>query len=437
MADDDHDPAAQSIATEGVATEQQSISRMMTQQAAAIGGVDDGTMEDIVDKLKILDYEEHFCLPKTFRPLTKTYFSRPVHNPNEQFFYFTSLVSWLMEMSGHLFKAPGQFDDPNASATAIIQELKNMEFSVKDIAPGKLRVGNGDAVLHVLNILLDKVMTHKGWAFKAPEYPADEYNDEVEADEPMDEDIQDEVLSESEGDEEWYSGAVGSAGDDEQSGEASPASIETLVNPDDWRMELERVTPMLKLSRRNDNKDWRSHLDWIWSLLETIEKWFPEVKVQLDKICNDLTKAIEKIQKREATLAQQFENWVDQFRGQKKDYVAITDNHRTSSEGVGTLTNELSQISEMLDSVKADIASREERMTDTSPLVKIKESMSKIKGEVKEMELRIGVLQHATLHHKLRQTNTKNPPVLAGGAKPPGGKDDDDDLAPIMMDTNR
>ena len=31
-------------------------------------------------------------------------------------------------------------------------------------------------------------------------------------------------------------------------------------------------------------------------------------------------------------------------------------------------------------------------------------------GEVKEMELRIGVLQHATLYHKLRQSNSKNPP---------------------------
>ena len=43
---------------------------------------------------------------------------------------------------------------------------------------------------------------------------------------------------------------------------------------------------------------------------------------------------------------------VDHFRTQKKDHMAITENHRTSSEGVGTLTNELVQITEMLDSVK-------------------------------------------------------------------------------------
>ena len=41
MADEENE-AAQSIATEGVAHVEQSVSRMMTQQAAAIGGVDDG-----------------------------------------------------------------------------------------------------------------------------------------------------------------------------------------------------------------------------------------------------------------------------------------------------------------------------------------------------------------------------------------------------------
>ena len=66
-----------------------------------------------------------------------------------------------------------------------VYELKNMEFSVKDIAPGKLRVGNGDAVLHVLNILLDKVLTHRGWAFKPPEYPADNYDEDVEVSLPV------------------------------------------------------------------------------------------------------------------------------------------------------------------------------------------------------------------------------------------------------------
>eukprot|EP00667_Euglena_gracilis_P012493 EG_transcript_12829 len=379
-------------------------------------------MEDIIEKLKILDYEANFCLPKTFRPLTRTYFSRPVHNPNEQFFYFTSLVSWLMELAGHRFQAPGQFDDPNASATAIIQELKNMEFSIKDVAPGKLRVGNGDAVLHVLNVLLDKVLTHSGWVFKSPEYPADNYEEEVEPDTTMDDDIQDDVLSESEGEEEWYSGGLAGRGDDDGPGESSQG-VHSPINADLWKIELERVAPFLRQNRRADNKDWRSHVDWIVSLLQSIEKWFPDVRAQLDKITDDITKAIEKIQKREQTLAQQFENWVDQYRTQRKDFTTILENKQAGQQSVTALSSELSQISEMLDNVKAEITRRETKMTDTSPLVQIKEAMTRVKNEVREMELRIGVLQHATLQHKVRQANMAKKQAAAGPKKPDEGED--------------
>ena len=59
-------------------------------------------MEEILEKLKMLDYEEHF---KSFRPLTHTYFAMPSANPNEQFYYFTSLVSWLLSLLGqHLWR---------------------------------------------------------------------------------------------------------------------------------------------------------------------------------------------------------------------------------------------------------------------------------------------------------------------------------------------
>ena len=51
-----------------------------------------------------------------------------------------------------------------------------------------------------------------------------------------------------------------------------------------------------------------SKMHWVSS--QTIEKWFPEVKAQLDKITNDINKGIEKIQKRELILSQQFEIWV-------------------------------------------------------------------------------------------------------------------------------
>jgi estrogen-related receptor beta like 1 len=43
----------------------------------------------------------------------------PTGNPNQQFYYFTSLVAWLLTVCGHPFTAPGQFDAPNATISKI------------------------------------------------------------------------------------------------------------------------------------------------------------------------------------------------------------------------------------------------------------------------------------------------------------------------------
>ena len=41
-------------------------------------------------------------------------------------------------------------------------------------------------------------------------------------------------------------------------------------------------------------------------------------------------------------------------------------------------------------------------MTDTSPLLKIKEALGSIKAEIKAMELRIGVVGHTIMQSKIR-----------------------------------
>ncbi len=41
--------------------------------------------------------------------------SYPGANPNEQFYIFVLLFSWLLSKSDVPFETPGQFDDPNAT----------------------------------------------------------------------------------------------------------------------------------------------------------------------------------------------------------------------------------------------------------------------------------------------------------------------------------
>jgi estrogen-related receptor beta like 1 len=41
-------------------------------------------------------------------------------------------------------------------------------------------------------------------------------------------------------------------------------------------------------------------------------------------------------------------------------------------------------------------------MTDSKPLVNIKQGYAKLKSEIKQMDIRIGVIQHTLLEAKLR-----------------------------------
>ncbi|KAJ3213259.1 Intraflagellar transport protein 57 [Dinochytrium kinnereticum] len=131
-------------------------------------------MDDVLDKLKILNYQTSFCTAQGFQPInSKYYFQVPAINPNEQFFYFTSLFSWLLMKIGVPFETPGQFDDPNATAANIANELKKMGVPF-EYGPHKLKQGHGEAILYTLQILTDRALQLSGFSFQKPVHKVDE-----------------------------------------------------------------------------------------------------------------------------------------------------------------------------------------------------------------------------------------------------------------------
>ncbi|RKO83987.1 intra-flagellar transport protein 57-domain-containing protein, partial [Blyttiomyces helicus] len=109
------------------------------------------------------------------------YFILPAANPNEQFYYFTSLFSWLMKLNRLPFEAPGQFDDPNASAANIAAEMKKLNVPF-EYGPNKLKQGNGDAVLFALQTLVDRAIQTSGFVFEKSVHKVDDYPEEAEVD---------------------------------------------------------------------------------------------------------------------------------------------------------------------------------------------------------------------------------------------------------------
>lgn len=104
-------------------------------------------MEDLLDKLKLLDYERHFCKAQNMKPLSRHYFAAPSH-PADQFYAFTSLTAWLLSLLGRHFEKPQEYTDPNATVANIITELRAIGLA-SDFPPTKLKQGYGEYVVQV------------------------------------------------------------------------------------------------------------------------------------------------------------------------------------------------------------------------------------------------------------------------------------------------
>ena len=110
-------------------------------------------MELCLEKLKMLRYERDFLTSRRppWPPCTRTHFAvpTPAQNTNELFHHFTSLCAHLLTLCGRRFRAPDQFDDPNATCAAIFAELKACGFATPSFPPGKLRHGHGRECVRV------------------------------------------------------------------------------------------------------------------------------------------------------------------------------------------------------------------------------------------------------------------------------------------------
>ena len=87
----------------------------------------------------------------------------------------------------------------------------------------------------------------------------------------------------------------------------------------------------------------------------------------------------------------------------KQDRLAgVSERYKQASTGVTELSKAMARLSEELDTVKAEMEERGTNMTDSGPLVRIKQALTRLRAETQQMELRIGVIQHILLAGHVR-----------------------------------
>ncbi|KAK9890773.1 hypothetical protein WA026_012118 [Henosepilachna vigintioctopunctata] len=359
-------------------------------------------MEDLLDKLKLLNYEKDFLANLKMKPIHRYYFIIQ-KNPGEQFYLFSLLASWLIGEAGQKIEQPQESHDPNDTIENILDCAKANGIKA-DFTPNKYKQGVGDQVVFLLDQLATLALKTSNHKWKTPILPEEKEEDIEVIDDESEinlERVEEEMIAAySDDSEEENLFHIG----DINRNEKNVITRQTNLNTDEenWNLEVERVVPRLKVTIRNDNRDWRSHLDQMKQYKNNIDQIMPLANTQLKKLHKDITLTLDKIGNREKYLNRELDSVLDDYRQYSDKLSKVKEDYKKISGGVAERNRELNKLNDQLETIKQQMEERGTSMTDGTPLVNIKKAVIKIKQEIVDMDVRIGVLECILLQSRIR-----------------------------------
>ncbi|XP_076672353.1 intraflagellar transport 57 isoform X2 [Andrena cerasifolii] len=364
-------------------------------------------MEDLLEKLKLLNYDTEFLSEFKIKAINRNYFVTQT-NPGEQFYTFTSLAAWLIRKTGRKFEPPQESDDPNSTIALTLDHLRDLNVPV-EFPPNKLKQGSGEHAIYVLDNLADEALKTQKFQWKKVEIPPDEPNDEpdIEDDdaELILEKVEEEMMAECDDEDEdilHVDDITKLYGQDFIETYKLDDILESKTNREEWQLELERVLPQLKVTIKTDSRDWRSHIDQMKQLRTNIAGNLTGTRSQLDKLHIDITNTLDKVKTRESYLNRQLEPILREYQRLQEELSKVKEQYRDVSGGVTERTRIFNKLSEELEHIKREMDERGSSMTDGTPLVNIKKTITKMKSEISEMNVRIGVLEYSLMCARIR-----------------------------------
>merc|ERR1711971_491614 len=116
------------------------------------------------------------------------------------------------------------------------------------------------------------------------------------------------------------------------------------------------------------------------------------------------------ITSREKYINNQLEQPLSSFKQLSQQLAQAKEQYRQVSGGGVERSRLLGQLTDELETVKAEMEERGSSMTDGSPLVSIRRSLARVRSEITGMDVRIGVVEHSLLQGRMkdRETNQRH-----------------------------
>lgn len=123
----------------------------------------------------------------------------------------------------------------------------------------------------------------------------------------------------------------------------------------------------------------------------------PEVRMKLERLQEDASRALEKIAKKEQLLSRTFQGMTGDYRAHADQLNEIQTSFSTTSKNVEDLETELTEVNERLGNITKKIDDTGNSFSDAKPLQNIKKSITTVKNDIKAIDIRIGVVSNTLL----------------------------------------
>lgn len=118
---------------------------------------------------------------------------------------------------------------------------------------------------------------------------------------------------------------------------------------------------------------------------------------------NDMIFAMDKIESREKHLNKDLKDLIQEYKTLSIELTKVISESKEGDREKSEREEFLSRLTNDLENVKIQMEQRGNSMTDGSPLINIKKAVIRLKEEIAEMDVKIGVMQHTMTNEVIRK----------------------------------
>lgn len=366
-------------------------------------------MDDIGEKLKLLDYEKNFCKVTNRKPISKVYFALE-SDKIEQLRCFFDLCNWITSLrnpSQHPVYL-GVRTDPDRIVTTILTNCKNLGVKIPEFVTAEnLKPGFGEAVCFVLNDLLNKELIRQDYRFETPiliENGVECYGDPPEVFEFFDEMPSGDstmLVDKQQKKHEIVEEIQEKVEDEKENQEILP------IDPVEWEKEVRRVEKRLVLTE--ENLEYSENNRVLQKLLVDIKEvnkseLFRGLISRVDRMAEDL----ERIRQGETRLKNEFRAEIEKVKEVLDVARAVQspkkrkDSNSKAAEVIYKKREKVEKLSQELEKIEENMQKFQEKKDTRNPLPGLKEQFIRLKKEIKGLDLTMSILRNKKDEYYMR-----------------------------------